>query len=170
MELIEFGILTAEQYAELVGDEEDPWDAGDVHLEWRPKDRHVGLCAPDGRLVATAGMTLVTVRFGGGETVPVVGLGGVIVAAPFRGRGFGRRVITEALARAREMGPAIAMLFCRPDRAGLYRQHGFAEMPGPVLVDQPGAVIEIADVTMWRPLRPGAALPRGPVKLDGLPF
>jgi hypothetical protein len=62
------------------------------------------------------------------------------------------------------------MLFCRPDRAELYRRHGFDEVPGPVLVDQPDGVVEMPPVTMWRPLRSGASLLDGPVKVHGLPF
>lgn len=170
MELIEFGSLSEERYAELVGDEQDPWDAGDSKLEWRPKDRHVALRDADGRLVAAAGLLVATARFGDHQPIDVVGIGGVIVAAPHRGEGLGNRVISEALDRASGLGPRIAMLFCWPDRADLYRRHGFAEVPGPVLVEQPDGVVEISMVTMWRSLEQGATLPSGRMRLDGLPF
>jgi predicted GNAT family N-acyltransferase len=169
VELIEFGRLSEEQYAELVGDEADPWGAGGDDLAWRPKDRHVGLRGDDGRLVAAAGLVVVEVRFGEQPPIPVVGLGGVIVTAAYRGRGLGRRVITEALERAEEMGPEIAMLFCRAENVGLYRRHDFAEMPEPVFVDQPYGPVEISEA-MWRPLREGAPLPEGIAKVNGLPF
>lgn len=169
VELIEFGRLSEEQYAELVGDEADPWGAGEDDLAWRPKDRHVGLRDDDGRLVAAAGLVVVEVQVGEQPPIPVVGLGGVIVTAPYRGRGLGRRVITEALERARAMGPEIAMLFCRAENVGLYQRHGFAEIPEPVFVDQPDGPVEISEA-MWRPLEEGARLPEGIVKVNGLPF
>jgi aminoglycoside 2'-N-acetyltransferase I len=172
MELIEFGRLSDEQYAALVGDEDDPWNAAEFGLEWLPKDHHVALQDVDGRLVAAAGLVVVEVQFGEQPPIPVVGVGGVIVSASHRGRGFGRRVISEALRRAEAEGPEIAMLFCRGELAGLYRRHGFAEVPRPVFVDQPDGIVEApaAGVTMWRPLKAGARLPDGIVRVNGLPF
>jgi GNAT superfamily N-acetyltransferase len=172
VELIEFGCLSDEQYAELVGDEDDPFHAAEFRLEWRPKDRHVALRGDDGRLLAAAGLVVVEVQFAAQRTMPVVGIGGVIVTASQRGRGFGRRVISEALRRAEALGPEIAMLFCRAESAGLYRRHGFSEVRGTVLVDQPGEVVEVSGsgVAMWRPLNAGARLPGGMVKVKGLPF
>ena len=170
VELIEFGRLSDEQYAALVGDEDDPWDAAEFDLEWLPKDRHVAVRDDDGRLLAAAGLVVVEVQFGAQRPIPVVGVGGVIVTRSHRGRGFGRRVISEALRRAEAMGPEIAMLFCRAENAGLYRRHGFAEVPQPVLVDQPDRIVEMSGVTMWRPLKVGARLPDGIVKVNGPPF
>ena len=134
MELIECGRLSEKQFAALVGDEDDPWRAAEFGLEWRPKDHYVALRDDDGRLLAAAGLVVVDVQVGARPAIPVVGLGGVIVTASHRGRGLGRRVISGALAHAEAMGPAIAMLFCRSEMAGLYRRHGFAEVPGPVFV------------------------------------
>ena len=172
MELIEFGRLSDGQYAELVGDDDDPFDAAEFAFEWLPKEHHVGVRHDDGRLLAAAGLVVVDVQFGAQPPIPVVGVGGVIVTASHRGRGFGRQVISEALRRAEAMGPEIALLFCRPETAGLYRRHGFAEVPGPVLVDQPDGIVEIsrAGMTMWRPLKAGARLPDGIVKVNGPPF
>ena len=172
MELIEFGRLSDEQYASLVGDEHDPWHAAEFDLEWRPKDHHLALSDDDGRLLAAAGLVIVEVKVGERATIPVVGVGGVIVTASHRGQGLGRRVISEAITRAEAMGPRIAMLFCRTEIAGLYRRHGFLEVPGPVLVDQPDGIVDISRtaVTMWRPLEHGARLPDGILKVNGLPF
>jgi len=172
MELIEFGRLSDEQYAALVGDEADPWNAAEFGLQWLPKEHHVAIRDDDGRLVAAAGLVVVEVQFGAQPPIAVVGLGGVIVTASHRGRGFGQRVISEALSRAEAMGPEIAMLFCRAESAGLYRRHGFVEVLGPVLVDQPDRIVEVSGMgaTMWRPLKAGARLPDGIVKVNGLPF
>ena len=172
MKLIEFGRLSDEQNAELVGDEEDPWGADEFGLEWLPKDHHVAVCDDDGKLLAIAGLVVVDVQFGAEPPVPVVGVGGVIVTASHRGQRLGQRVISEAVTRAETMGPEIAMLFCRTEIAGLYRQHGFIEVPGRVLVDQPGGTVEMPEggVTMWRPLKVGARPPGGTVRVNGLPF
>jgi GNAT superfamily N-acetyltransferase len=170
MDLIELDRLRPEQTAELVGDEVDPWSSAGVDLEWRPKDRYVALRDDEGRLAAAAGLVLAEVSFGGRPPTTVVGIGGVIVAAPYRGRGLGWRVISEVIARAEAQGPEIAVLFCWPDRAELYRRHGFAEVPGPVWVGQAERIVAVPHVTMWRPLKPGAALPDGDVRVEGLPF
>jgi ribosomal protein S18 acetylase RimI-like enzyme len=170
VELIEFERLSEKQYAELVGDEDDPWDAAEFGLEWLPKDYHVAVRDDDGRLLAAAGLVVVEVQFGAQPPIPVVGVGGVIVTASHRGRGLGRQVISGALTRAEAMGPEAAMLFCRPENAGLYRRHGFAEVRGPVFVAQPDGIVEMSGVTMWRPLKAGGRLPDGIVKLHGLPF
>ena len=172
VELIELGRLSDEQFAVLVGDEDDPWNAAEFGLEWRPKDYYVALRDVDGRLRGAAGLVVVEVQFGAEPPIPVVGIGGVIVTASHRGRGLGRRVISEALGRAEAMGPDIAMLFCRDEMTELYRRHGFAKVPGPVFVDQPDGAVEIRGrgMMMWRPLKAGARLPDGTVKVSGLPF
>jgi GNAT superfamily N-acetyltransferase len=169
VELIEFGRLSDDQYAALVGDEDDPWNAAEFGLEWLPKDHYVGLRDDDGRLVAAAGLVVVEVQFGARPPIPVVGVGGVIVTASHRGRGYARQVVSEVLRRAEAMGPEIAMLFCRAEQAGLYQRHGFAEVRESVLVDQPDGVANLSGA-MWRPLKPGARLPDGIVNVNGLPF
>jgi predicted N-acetyltransferase YhbS len=170
VELVEFGTLSPERYAELVGDEEDPWDAGESRLEWRSKERHVGICDDRGRLIAAAGLVVVDVQFGELDPAPVVGIGGVIVAAAHRGHGLGWSVISGVVERAHELGPRIALLFCRPDRSELYRRHGFAEVHAPVFVDQSTGVLEMPLVTMWRPVEQAVELPAGVVRVRGLLF
>jgi GNAT superfamily N-acetyltransferase len=167
---VEFGRLTDAYRAELEGDEEDPFDARGTQLHWRRKDRHVGLRGSDGRLVASTGLLLAEIQVGDGPAIPVVGIGGVIVVAAHRGHGLGDRVVVEALRRAATLGPALAILFCHRDRAGLYLRHEFAEIPPPVLVQQPGGFAEIPQVAMWRALREGASLSPGKVRLLSLPF
>ncbi len=170
MDVVEFGPLTDGLRAELEGDEEDPFDAAGNTLRWRPKDRHVALRGDDGHLVASAGLVLTEVQVDDGEPIPVVGIGGVFVAQANRGQGLGRRVITEVLARAAELGPDLALLFCHRNRAGLYERHDFVEVPPPVLVEQRDGRVEIPMVTMWRALREGAELPPGRMALLSRPF
>ncbi len=169
MELVELGPLSEEQRRELEGDEVNPFGTLGSDLKWRPKDHHVALRGPDGRLGAAAGWLLVEVDVAG-TVMPVVGIGGVIVAKPLRGTGLGRRVIAEAIDRAEALGPEIAMLFCQDDRVALYQRHGFALVEPPVLADQPGGPVEVPLEVMWRPLWYGAALALGPVRIPGLPF
>jgi GNAT superfamily N-acetyltransferase len=169
VEIIEFGPLTPELRAELEGDEHDPFDAEGVDLHFRPKDRHVALRDHDGRLVASTGMLVVDVDIAA-ERIPVVGFGGVFVAADHRGRGLARQVIRAALARAQTMGPAFALLFCLPSRAGLYLKLDFARITAPVSVEQPDGLREMPQHAMWHALAPGQAWPPGPVTLRSLPF
>ena len=169
MELIELGAITERQRAELEGDEHDPWSAGSSTLRWRPKEWHAAVRDDQGRLVAAAGVVLVEV-----ETArvrfPAVGLGGVIVNARHRGGGHARAVVTAAILHAEQLGPELMFLFCQPDRVGLYRKFGFAEVSSAVTVEQPGGDVEMPMRTMWRALRAGATWPEGNVAVRGLPF
>jgi predicted N-acetyltransferase YhbS len=168
MELVEFGRLTAEQRAQLEGDESDPFGGAGDTLVYRPKERHVAL-SDGGRLVASTGRVSAEVEVAG-ERFPVVGIGGVIVNAAFRGRGLARRVVEEALARARTEGPDFALLFCFADRAGLYEKLGFVAVDAPVSVEQPDGSAQVKQLTMWRALREGAVWPAGPVTIRSHPF
>lgn len=167
--VVEFGRLTPAHRADLEGEESDPFDVAGVTLRFRPKERHVGLQDERGRLVASAGMLVVEAE-ADGRRFTVVGMGGVIVTASHRGRGLARRVVEAALDRARILGPEFAVLFCLPDRAGLYHRLGFSEVTHQVLVEQPGGHASMPLHTMWRVLRPGAIWPDGPVVLQSLPF
>lgn len=166
---VEFGTLSLGRRAELEGDEHDPFDAAGSTLAFQPKQRHVALADADGRLVASTGMLVVEVEVAR-ERFPVVGIGGVIVNARHRGRGLAREVVQTALARAASLGPAFALLFCHPDRRGLYHRLAFAELTVSVRVRQPGGYATMPLRTMWRPLQTGAIWPDGPVTVCGLPF
>jgi predicted N-acetyltransferase YhbS len=170
VKLIEFGPLTDERRAEVEGDEADPFDAARVPpMQWRAKQRHVGLTDEGGRLVASAGL-LVTEVEAGGEPFPVVGLGGVLVNQAHRGRGLSLRVVQAALDKAATLGPNFVVLFCHEDRMGLYRRFGFAEVRSEVLVEGESGQLVMAMRTMWLALRPGASWPDGPLVLQGRPF
>jgi predicted N-acetyltransferase YhbS len=170
MEIVEFGPLTPTYRAQLEGDEPDPFTAAGETLRFRPKDRHVALADEAGRLVASTGLVEIDAEVGG-ACLPVVGFGGVIVAAGHRGRGLARQVVGLALQRAAATGTAFAILFCREDRSGLYLKLGFARVADEVTVDQPGGRASMSrQWTMWRGLRPGAEWPAGPVTIHSLPF
>lgn len=169
MEVVEFGRLADAQRDELEGEEPDPFDAEGATLRFRPKDHHVALRGGNGRLIASAGLVTVEVDVAG-DRFPAVGLGGVIVNAESRGRGLARRVVQEALDRARTMGPTFVLLFCHDDRAGLYERLGFTKVSSPVSVRQPTGFANMSLCTMWRALRPGAKWPSGTVVIHDLPF
>ena len=169
MELVELGPLSPAEQAQLEGDELNPWGTTGAELEWRAKDHHLAVRAPDGRLVAAAGWLLTEVEVGG-ERVPVVGIGGVIVAASRRGQGHGRRVIDGVIDRAKTQGAEIALLFCQDNRVELYARRGFLRVKEPVQVEQSRGPLQMPMNTMWRPLRDGAELPSGPLRLAGRPF
>jgi predicted N-acetyltransferase YhbS len=169
VEIVEFGPLTDELRAQLEGDEEDPFDASGIHLQFRRKEQHVAVRGPGGTLVASTGMLVVDVEVGPSR-FPVVGIGGVIVNEHWRGRGLARRVVEAALSKARTLGPDFALLFCHDDRAGLYVRLGFADVASDVLVEQPGGHQSITGRTMWRALHPDAAWPAGEVTVLSLPF
>jgi GNAT superfamily N-acetyltransferase len=168
MELIELPELTEEHKAQLEGDEEDPFDGARADLTFEKKERRVGFLDGD-RLVAAAGWLHVEVEVAGAR-FPVLGIGGVIVNADYRGRGLARQAVEAALERGATDGLGLAMLFCLDDRAGLYRKLGFEEIEAPVTVDQPNGQTEMPLVAMWKALTPGAPWPDGPVRLLGLPF
>jgi predicted N-acetyltransferase YhbS len=169
MEFVEFGRLSDAHRAELEGDEDDPFDGARSPLTYQRKQRHVAIAGDDGRLIASTGMLVVEVEVAS-RRFPVIGLGGVIVTAANRGRGLAREVVEAALAIARTLGPAFALLFCHDDRAGLYRKLGFADVTGGVRVRQPAGYVTMPNRTMWRALQPDAQWPRGDLTVHGLPF
>ena len=169
MEIVEFGRLRQERRAELEGDEEDPFDAAGDVLAYQPKKRHVGIQDDRGHLVACTGMLIVEVQVQA-QRFPVVGFGGVIVRADHRGRGLAREIVQAALAKARTLGPAFALLFCHEDRAGLYRKLGFADVMSEVVVKQPDGYAPMPERTMWQALHSHVTWPDGTVTVHSLPF
>jgi predicted N-acetyltransferase YhbS len=168
--LVRYGAVTDEQRDDLEGDEIDPFGGAGSTMHYRSKERHVGLQGADGRLVAQTGMVVTEVEVAG-TVFPVVGLGGVIVRAEHRGRGLAREALEAALADATGLGPTFALLFCLPDRAGLYLRLGFSEVNDPVVVMQPDRrYVAMPDPTMWRSLDGTSVWPDGAVTVRGLPF
>jgi predicted GNAT family N-acyltransferase len=167
---VELDEVTGRQWRELVGDEPEPWGGVAEGMVWREKQRHVGIRAPDGRLVALAGAVLADVEVDGAPVFQVVGIGGVFVARSARGRGLTATLLEGLLAEAEHAGPERAMLFCRPQLMDLYRKFAFGEIRDPVWAAQPGGRIEMPLRAMWRPLSAGTAWPAGRVDLHGLPF
>jgi GNAT superfamily N-acetyltransferase len=170
VEIIELEEIAAPQMSALFAGEHQPWGGLGEDLIWRAKDRHVGVHAPDGRLIAIAGAVIVEVEVKDAGAFPALGIGGVFVTAGERGRGLASSLVEHLLGTHAQSAVDRAMLFCLPTRLSLYRRLGFSELAGPVWADQPTGRIEMPLRTMWRGLREGAAWPRGRVDLRGLPF
>jgi predicted N-acetyltransferase YhbS len=170
MELVEFRALPDRVRADVVGDEQDPWDsAGLPPLQWRDKEQHVALRDERGQYLASAGVLVVEAEAGGAR-FRVAGLGGVIVNRAHRGQGLSLRVIEAALAKAATLGTDFVLLFCHADRIGLYTRFGFEEVAADVLVQDGDGQLTMPMHTMWRALRPGPTWPQGPVVLHSPPF
>jgi GNAT superfamily N-acetyltransferase len=170
MQLVELAALSEQDWAELIAGEKEPWGAAGEALQWRDKDRHVGLRRLDGRMAAAGGAVIVEVDVEGADRFDVVGVGGVFVTRSVRGRGLSGRLLEMLLGLAETMGPERAMLLCRPELVTLYGRHGFTEITAPVWADQPDGRIMLPMRSMWRPLRPSVGWPPGRVDVHGLPF
>jgi GNAT superfamily N-acetyltransferase len=170
VELVELAELTEHDWAGLIDGEDQPWGALGEQLQWREKDRYVGLRGGDGRLLAVAGAAIAEVVVEQAGSFQVVGLGGLFVTRSARGRGFIAKLAGPLLQIAADMGPDRAMIFCRPELLATYRRLAFAEIPDPVRVDQPDGRVEMPLAAMWRGLRDGASWPTGRVDVRGLPF
>lgn len=97
------------------------------------------LAAYDGvQLVATARINPFR-QWWHGRVMPLAGIGGVVVAPEYRGRGVGRQLMTVTLDRAREHGYPVSALF--PATAPLYRAVGFELAGGQHFVTVPADTI-----------------------------
>ncbi|MEU8512122.1 GNAT family N-acetyltransferase [Kitasatospora sp. NPDC048722] len=170
VEVVRLPQYTRADQDEILGPGDDPYGVAHTGLTFLPKEIHFGVRSAGGRLVAHTGLLPLPLTIGSAD-VPAVGVGGVAVAADRRGGGLARAVVGAALDHARTLGPAYALLFCRPPLVGLYGRLGFREVPGEVTVEQPGGRLAVMPLrTMWAPLRAGAAWPEGAVRLRSLPM
>jgi predicted GNAT family N-acyltransferase len=161
--------LSLRDWVALTGRDRAPFGAETADLVWRPKERHLGLWDPSGRLVAAGGLVVTTVTVAE-LTFEVVGVGGLIVAPDWRRRGV-MPLVADPLARMAEaLGPALAMIFCRDALVDLYLSRGYHRIADPVWVDQPAGRVAMPVPAMWRPLHPGATWPAGRVEVHGEPF
>jgi len=169
MRAIELADIDSGQWRALEGDEPHPWGGEAEALTWAPKTDYVGVPAEDGELLAMAAALVAEVT-AGAEVFPVAGVGGVIVRPDMRGRGLAKLVVEAILEVAARLGPERAMLFCREPLVAMYERFGFRLIDAPVTAAQPGGRVEMPLRAMWRPLRPEATWPPGPVAVLGEPF
>src|SRR5688572_4550140 len=105
MEVFELGPLTERDWDELLDGEREPFGPEGARLTWRPKDRHIVLRAPDGRVVAVAGALVADVAVERAGRFEVVGVGSVIVTRRLRGTGLMPRVLSHCSASRSEWAP-----------------------------------------------------------------
>jgi predicted GNAT family N-acyltransferase len=169
VEFVELGALSLRDWVGLTAREREPFGPSSAGLTFRPKEHHIGMRHPDGRLVAVVGATVATVEVEGHGPFGVVGVGGLIVRQEMRGHGLSGPLMDRLKPLIDELGPDRAMLFCGPDLVSLYTRRGYRLITAPVHADQPGGRIAVPMAAMWRPLRP-VEWPAGVVELAGLPF
>jgi GNAT superfamily N-acetyltransferase len=171
LRLVELQTLSERDWEQLIAGEHEPWGRQGAGLEWREKEIFVGLRGEGERLLAVAGAVVAGVQVGEGESFDVVGLGALIVTRSARGRGLMSQLVEPLLAIAGRLGPARAMIFCRPELVPVYRRLEFTEITAPVFADGPGGDrIEMPLRSMWRALHGPVEWPPGRVEVDGLPF
>ena len=157
------GAHPAATWEQLADGEEHPF--GIDEFQWREKDWYTLLRDDDDRAVAGVGLTLADVEVAD-QRFQAVGVGGVIVTHSRRGEGLLRPTLEAALERAATLGPDTAMLFCSERNEPLYERFGFTRVDAPVVAGGQ----QMRPRFMWRPLKPGATWPDGPVNLPQLPF
>lgn len=158
----------SEEAKQKLGPGPDPFDVQPYNLSWRLKDWHFFLDV-DGEPASHVGLLRHDVRVDG-VPVPVAGLGGVITAPDFQGRGFAQILLREATAfMTGELGADFGFLFCLPRLVPFYERLGWQTLPRPVLIEQPGGVVESPAESMVLPLR-GRPWPPGRVETQSLPW
>jgi GNAT superfamily N-acetyltransferase len=172
VEAVELASVSEADWQELIAGEVEPWGGIGEKLSWAEKERYVAMRGAGKKVLALAGAVVADVEVEGNGRFQVLGIGGVFVTASERGRGLARAVARELLERARRDArcPERAMLFCRPQLAGLYRKLEFREIGAPVWAEQPRGRIEMPLRALWRPLDGGVKWPPGRVDVRGLPF
>ncbi len=169
MEIIELGDFGPDQYDQIVDGEPDPYGTDHLAIDWKDKTGHVAL-VEEGWVLAHAGWVPADVRVETGGTLPVVGLGGVMVHRDHRGRGLGHRLVAAAMERMGRLERPVGLLFCRPVRIPFYDRLGWHPLTSQVTADQSAGPIVMPLVTCWTPLRVGATVPDSPLHVEGLPF
>jgi predicted N-acetyltransferase YhbS len=169
MELIDLPDFGPDDFAKIVDGETDPFATADLDVTWKAKTGHVGL-TDAGRVIGHAGWVPVRVETATGETIDVLGLGGVILHRDYRGSAAGRQVVLGAMSRMAEQGGSIGLLFCLPQRVRFYRDMGWFPVDHTVTADQSTGTITMPMVTAWTPLVEGATLPATDLHIQGLPF
>jgi predicted N-acetyltransferase YhbS len=168
MNIAECPSYTARQRDQIADGDDDPSGVHHLGLVWRDKTGHV-VAREGNQLIAHAGWVEVELR-AGIDTIPAVGLGGVLVHPRARGCGVGKMIVSAAMTSMRNIGRPIGLLFCVDALVPFYETLGWAHIDDAVEVTQPHGRIPMPLSTCWIPLRDNAALRAGRLSLNGLPF
>jgi GNAT superfamily N-acetyltransferase len=160
--------FTAPDKLLLAGGEKDSSGTNSYGLEWRPTEHHV-LVMKNGRSVSHVGFLKHAVRVGE-RVISVAGIGGVLTHPMYRGLGFARMAIEEALRQAvHQLNVQFGLLFCREAMLPWYERQGWMLAQDTVWIEQwrgiiPSplpAMIQCLAVERW---------PAGEVWLGSLPW
>ena len=113
--------LSDSERQQLLGWSEDPFRVNSLGLTWSAKDEHFTLFEKG---VAASRVSLLRYKVAG---LTIAGIGGVVTAPPFRGKGYASVLLELALDQARnQYGADFGVLFCLPDLEKFYADRGFA--------------------------------------------
>lgn len=105
-----------------------------------------------------------------GQQVLVAGFGAILTRPEAQGKGYARRLMQHALASCeREWKVEAGMIFCLDHMTRYYQSLGWQRLEVPVMIEQPGGVIETPTTTLVWPLA-GRQWPHGMVVINGLPW
>ena len=159
--------LTEQEKHQLLSWGDDIFHTEELELMWRPKESHLILYIGD-RPVTHCGLITQSINVGDSSFL-VGGVGGVVTAPDFQGRGYAHQILQEALTIfALEERPA-ALLFCREALQPFYHQQNWQLIPDPVWILQSSGLVQFPACTMVHTLN-GFSWPDGPLKIDSLPW
>jgi len=152
--------------------EGEPLPYGEVprNLIWRRKSDFV--VAYDGdRPVGHAAVLTVEVRSGIVGRLQVAGLGSVLVAPSYRGRGVGSQLVQQVLEMVRERELSWTLLLCLDERVSFYARLGWKAVPGPVTIEQPDSIrVDLPVGLRMMAFGPQVEWLSGVIEVIGLPF
>ncbi|MDI6871554.1 MAG: GNAT family N-acetyltransferase [Bacillota bacterium] len=161
--------MTEEEWRRLVGWSDDPFRIASYRYVWEPKRWRILVCV-EGEPVSHVGVTPQRMVKVGEEPVLVGGIGGVVTLPQYRGQGFARLALREAMRFLRdELGVDFGLLLCREELVPFYAAQGWKRVPPPVLIEQPRGKVPLGLEAMALALRE-KPWPPGALDLCGLPF
>jgi GNAT superfamily N-acetyltransferase len=147
-----------------------PYGEAPADLLWRRKSDFV--VAYDGeRPIGHAAVISVEISSPISGLLEVAGLGSVLVAPSYRGRGIGSQLVQQAFEMVRERGLSWMLLLCLDMRVSFYERLGWRALPGPVTVEQPGPVrVDLPVGIRMMAFGPEAEWLSAAIDVLGLPF
>lgn len=160
--------LTDEERRSLFGWGEDIFNVNSLNMKWRLKEKRL-LVDVDGRTAAQVGLLQHTISVGGRE-VKVGGIGSVVTALEFQGKGYASQAMRYARnLMCEEWAVDFGFLFCREQLVPFYERLGWQRVLEPVEVEQPEGPVQWPLAAMVLPCRE-QTWPAGRVQLNSLPW
>ena len=147
--------------------EDDPWGVNHLGWDWREPELSFGGYEND-KPVSHVGLLFHPLHLDGREVL-VAGVSSVITLPEARGKGYARRLMSEAADEMRRRSVDFGALFCSTELRPFYASQGWQLLDHPVTVDQSGRKVRSPLRLMLLPL-PDANWPEGPVDLKSEPW